>query len=125
MSNNVGIDFTELGPPHGSTPQKTVSKDQGNKKQDDLRTLGFRAKPKEKAIIQDYFNRMYNQFMVEPNTRQQKRMLENPSSGLMIKLATYSYMMLFTWFPRAGTLQKLSFNLGMGIPKYSLIRGEV
>ena len=125
MSNNVGIDFTEVGPPHGTTQQKPTSKDQGNETQDELITIGFRVKPKEKAIIQDYVNRMYNQFMVEPNTRQQKRMLENPSSGLIIKLATYSYMMLFTWFPRAGTLQKLSFNLGIGIPKYSLIRGEV
>jgi hypothetical protein len=49
VSNNVGIDFTELGPPHGSTPQKTVSKDQGNEKQDELSTIGFRVKPKEKA----------------------------------------------------------------------------
>ena len=70
MSNNVGIDFTELGPPHGSTPQKTVSKDQGNEKQDDLRTLGFRAKPKEKAIIYDNVNRMYNQFVIDPNTKE-------------------------------------------------------
>gem|GEM_PF-4908078 len=67
---------------------------------------------------------MYNQFVVEPNTRQKVRMLENPSGGLIIKLATYSYMMLFTWFPRAGTMQKLSFNVGIGIPKYSLIRRE-
>ena len=72
MSNNVGIDFTELGPPHGSTPQKTVSKDQGNEKQDELSTIGFRVKPNEKAIIQDYVNRMYNQFVVDPNTKQPK-----------------------------------------------------
>ena len=50
MSNNVGIDFTELGPPHGSnTTKKTVSKDQDNEKQDELSTIGFRVKPKEKA----------------------------------------------------------------------------
>ena len=44
VSNNVGIDFTELEPLHGSTPRKTVSKDQGNEKQDDLITIGFRFK---------------------------------------------------------------------------------
>jgi hypothetical protein len=72
VSNNVGIDFTELGPLHGSTPQKTLSKDQANEKQDELSTAGFRVKPKEKAIIQDYVNRMYNQFVVDPNTKQPK-----------------------------------------------------
>ena len=113
MSNNVGIDFTELGPPHGSTPQKTVSKDQGNKKQDDLRTLGFRAKPKEKAIIQDYFNRMYNQFVVDPKTEEQKRMLDHPSRELVTKLVTFSYMTQFNWFLQVGTFQKSSFNVSM------------
>ena len=53
MSNNVGIDFTELGPPHGSKPPQAGPKGQGPEKQDDLTTLGFRVKPKEKAIIQD------------------------------------------------------------------------
>ncbi|MGB7952817.1 MAG: hypothetical protein WCF23_02455 [Candidatus Nitrosopolaris sp.] len=47
MSNNVGIDFTGLGPPHGSTPQKNRVKRPG--KQDELSTIGFRVKPKEKA----------------------------------------------------------------------------
>jgi hypothetical protein len=64
VSNNVGIDFTELGGPHG-IPQKPVSKDQGNEKQDELITIGFRVKPREKAIIQDYCYRMYNQFVVD------------------------------------------------------------
>ncbi len=78
VSNNVGIDFTALGPPYGSKPSQAGPKGQGPQKQDDLTTLGFRVKPKEKAIIQDYANRMYNQFIVEPNTRQKVRMLENP-----------------------------------------------
>jgi hypothetical protein len=54
VSNNVGIDFTELGPPHGSKPgsnAQVAPKDQGNEKQDELITTGFRVKPKEKAII--------------------------------------------------------------------------
>ncbi|MGB7954238.1 MAG: hypothetical protein WCF23_09675 [Candidatus Nitrosopolaris sp.] len=48
MSNNVGIDFTELGPPHCNTAQNTASKDQVMKKQDKLITIGFRVKPKER-----------------------------------------------------------------------------
>jgi hypothetical protein len=53
VSNNVGIDFTELGPPHDSKLSQAGPKGQGPEKQDDLTTLGFRVKPKEKAIIQD------------------------------------------------------------------------
>jgi hypothetical protein len=66
-----------------------VSKDQGNEKHDDLRTLG---KPKEKAIIHDYLNRMYNQVVVDPKTEEQKRMLDYPSRELVTKLATFWYM---------------------------------
>ena len=75
MSNNVGIDFTELGPPYGTKPGQAAPKRTGVsqiKKQDDLITIGFRVKPKEKAIIQDYVNRMYNQFVVDPNTKEPK-----------------------------------------------------
>ena len=48
VSNNVGIDFTELGPPHGSKPAQVPSKGQDVEKQE-LITIGFRVKQKEKA----------------------------------------------------------------------------
>jgi hypothetical protein len=43
VSNNVGIDFTELGPPYGPKPGSAAQKEQGvaNKKEDDLITIGF------------------------------------------------------------------------------------
>jgi hypothetical protein len=44
----------------------------GVEKQDDLITIGFRVKPKEKAVIQGYVNRTYNQFVVDPNTKEPK-----------------------------------------------------
>ena len=47
---------------------------------------------REKAIIQDYVNRMNSQFIIDPTTKQPKRMLDNPTIGLVIKLATFSYM---------------------------------
>ena len=86
MINNVGIDFTELGPPHGTTAAQITSKDQGNETQEELITIGFRVKPKEKAVIQDYFNRMYNQLVVDPKTAEQQRVLD------VTKLVTFSYM---------------------------------
>jgi hypothetical protein len=59
--------------------------------------------PREKAIIQDYVNRMYSKFVVDPTTKQPKRMLDNSSTGLMIKHVTFSYMTQFNWFLLAGT----------------------
>jgi hypothetical protein len=91
VSNNVGIDFTELGPPHGSKPAQVPSKGQGVEKQEDMITIGFRVKPREKAITQDYANRMYNQFVVDPNTNEPKRMLDYPFRELVTKLVTFSY----------------------------------
>ena len=82
MSNNVGIDFTELGPPHGNKPgHNSPQKAQGsvNEKQDDLITIGFRVKPREKAIIQDYVIGCHNQFIVDPST---KRTEENVGLSL-------------------------------------------
>jgi hypothetical protein len=63
MRTNVGRDFTELGPPHGSKPGSTTQvaqKGQGGsvEKQEDLVVTGFRVKPKEEGIIQDYTNRL-------------------------------------------------------------------
>gem|GEM_PF-6589339 len=51
MSNNVGIDFTELGHLHGTT-QKPVSKDQGNEKEDELITIGFRVKQRKRQSFE-------------------------------------------------------------------------
>jgi len=86
-----------------------VSKDRGNEKQDDLITIGFRVKPNEKAIIQDYVNRMYNQFVVDRKTEEQMRMLDYPSSELVTKLVTFSY----DWPPRISSLT-VAFPLRCG-----------
>jgi hypothetical protein len=76
VSNNVGIDFTELGPPYGTKPGSAAPKRTGVsqiKKQDDLITIGFRVKPKEKATFKTV-NRMDNQFAVDPNTKEPKNL---------------------------------------------------
>jgi hypothetical protein len=43
VSNSVGIDFTEIGPPCGPKPRSAAQKEQGlaNKKEDDQITIGF------------------------------------------------------------------------------------
>ena len=96
MSNNVGIDFTELGPPYGTKAGQAAPIT--NEKDTELITIGFRVKPKEKAIIQDYCNRMFNQYIIDPTTNQPKRMLDSPSIGLMVKIASFAYLTQFNWF---------------------------
>jgi hypothetical protein len=44
VSNKVGIDFTELGPPHGGKQAQVPFKGQGAEKQADPITIGFRVK---------------------------------------------------------------------------------
>ncbi len=41
MSNNVGIDFTELAPPDGCQPTQVPSKGQDVEKHEELITLGY------------------------------------------------------------------------------------
>jgi exosome complex RNA-binding protein Rrp42 (RNase PH superfamily) len=48
------------------------SKGQGVEKQEDLITIGCRVKLKEMPMIQDYVNRIYNQFVADPNTKEQR-----------------------------------------------------
>jgi hypothetical protein len=63
VSNNFGIDFTELGSPHVNKP---AQEGQDVEKQKDDKISG---QSKEKAIIHDHVNRLYNQFVVDPNTK--------------------------------------------------------
>jgi hypothetical protein len=51
---------------------KPPPKAQSTEKQIELITIGYSVKPKEKAIIQDYVNRMYNQFVVDHAAKQPK-----------------------------------------------------
>jgi hypothetical protein len=106
VNSNVGIDFTDLGPPRGRNPggyDTSLLKGVVGEKREDLITIVFRVKPKEKATIQVYVNRMYNQFVVDPNTKEPKRMVDYHSSELVTKLVTFSYMTQFNWFLLAGT----------------------
>lgn len=88
VSNNVGIDFTELGPPHGNElgQSRPLNKSTGFKQWKTRRpdNQGFMVKPREKAIVQDYVNVMYNQFIVDPSTNEPKRMLDYPFSELFL-----------------------------------------
>ena len=61
----------------------------GVEKQEALVVIGFRVKPKEEAIIQDYVNRMYSQYILHPTTNQPKRTLDNPSGADLANLQLF------------------------------------
>jgi hypothetical protein len=64
------MDFTELGPLHGSKPAQVPFKGQRVEKQDDPITTEFRVKLKKRQSYRNYLNRMYGQFVVNPTTMQ-------------------------------------------------------
>lgn len=86
-------DFTTLPRPFGTNQQ---AKPPASKKEE-LTTIGFRVKPSEYAVIQEYVNAMHSNIIVHPETGQQVRLLEQPSVGMMVKAAVMSYMLQFNY----------------------------
>jgi hypothetical protein len=83
-------------------------------------------KPREKAIVQDYVNVMYNQFIVDPSTNEPKRMLDYPFSELVTKLVTFSYDSIqLVPAGRNFSCQKSSFNVSIGIRKFCNVRMQL
>jgi hypothetical protein len=68
VSNTDGIDFTDLGPLHGSKQDQASPNVQGSEKQDDLITIGFRVKPSEKAISAQSTVRIGSIFVNAPSS---------------------------------------------------------
>jgi hypothetical protein len=73
-----------------------------------LSPVGFRVNDETKAMLQDYANKLSNEYLMDPNTgqaiidpqtRQPKKILEKPSIGLLVKEATFAYLkeMIIFW----------------------------
>jgi len=102
MSTPSGIDWSQI--PYSTENQNQQQRraaappPQGGDGDAKPIIIGFKVTPEEKRIIQEYANRMHQQMIFDPTTKQQRRMLENPSIGFMIKIATYAYLAQFNWF---------------------------
>ena len=73
--SNVGSLYGIRAAPMAATQvdkAQVPSKGQGVENQKDLTNIGFRVKLKEMPMIQDYVNRIYNQFVADPNTKEQR-----------------------------------------------------
>lgn len=93
MSDNKQIDFTTVPRPFGVDARTPVKPSTDTEES----VIGFRVKPHEKAIIQEYCDTMYHAVVTDPTTGKPARMLEKPSVGLFVKAATLSYMIQFNY----------------------------
>jgi hypothetical protein len=89
VGSNVGIDFMEIGPLPWQQTSTSPLKGAGCRKTRRPGNDRISGQTKEK-VIQDYVNRMYNQFVVDPHTKEPKN-VDYPSSELVTKLVTFSY----------------------------------
>lgn len=78
VSDTGDIDFTELGQLNGSKPDQAYPNVQGSEKQDDLITIGFRVKPREKAISAQTTVRIGSIFVNARSSGENLTILVNP-----------------------------------------------
>jgi len=80
------------------------SKGQGVENQKDLTNIGFRVKLKEMPMIQDYVNRIYNQFVADPNTKEQRTPTRACRTPIFYIVSDKSYLIfkiqdILDWMP--------------------------
>jgi hypothetical protein len=66
-----------------------VTNDEKQKK-----TVGFKVSPSEYNVLQQYAQIFHNQLVTDPETKQPRRLLERLEIGLLIRNATYAYLVL-------------------------------
>ncbi len=69
-----------------------VTNDENAKK-----TVGFKVSPSEYAVLQQYAQLFHNQMIEDPNTKRKRRLLERPEIGLLIRNATYGYLVQYQY----------------------------
>ena len=67
------------------------------------KTVGFKVSPheyniyKQYTILKQYTQILHNQMIQDPETGQPRRMLEKPEIGLLIRNATYGYLVQYQY----------------------------
>jgi hypothetical protein len=59
------------------------------------KTVGFKVSAHEYNILKQCTKILHEQMIQDPQTGQPRRMLEKPEIGLLIRNATYSYLVLY------------------------------
>jgi hypothetical protein len=68
--------------------EKNVPTEENDKKT----IVGFKVTSYEHKILKQYADIFHNQEILDPNTKQRRRLLERPENGLLIRNATFSYL---------------------------------
>jgi hypothetical protein len=59
--------------------------------------VGFKVTPYEHNILKQYAEIFYNQEILDPNTKQQRKLFERLEVGLLIRNTTYSYSYSYSY----------------------------
>jgi hypothetical protein len=59
------------------------------------KTVGFKVSAHEYNVLKQYTKILHNQMIKDPETGEQRRMLERPEIGLLIRNATYGYLVQY------------------------------
>ena len=65
--------------------------------EENKKTVGFKVSTHEYNVLKQYAAILHNQMIQDPETNQPRRMLEKPEIGLLIRNATYSYLVQYQY----------------------------
>jgi len=65
--------------------------------EENKKTVGFKVSTHEYNVLEQYTKILYDQMIQDPQTGQPIRMLERPEIGLLIRNATYGYLVQYQY----------------------------
>jgi hypothetical protein len=65
--------------------------------EENKKTVGFKVSTHEYNVLEQYTKILYDQMIQDPQTGQPRRMLERPEIGLLIRNATYGYLVQYQY----------------------------
>lgn len=72
---------------------ESVTNDENSPK----KIVGFKVSPYEYNILKQYTKILHQQMIQDPQTGEQRSMLERPEIGLLIRNATYGYLVQYQY----------------------------
>lgn len=79
------------------------------------KTVGFKVSAHEYNVLKQYAAILHNQMIQDPETNQPRRMLEKPEIGLLIRNATYSYLVQYQYMMQQQAKIDAEFALSNSI----------
>ncbi|HZB98672.1 MAG TPA: hypothetical protein VE226_01580 [Nitrososphaeraceae archaeon] len=74
-----------------------MSENVTNEENTSKKTVGFKVSAHEYNILKQYTKIFYEQMIQDPETGQQRRMLERPEISLLMRNATYGYLVQYQY----------------------------